>query len=391
MFKKAFFIVATVTLLSACGGGGDDDGGSSPTPIPTAAPSSASSSSVSSESSSSSSVSSVNSSVSSSVGSAIVFSDDFEAATTSWSKWGGTLALDTTDYHSGAQSILLTERTATYEGPVRDIRSYIQPGQTYEFKAWVKTVDASLNDLTGTINVTVKYQCDGGDAQYLGDGTNFTVNGWTEVSATLAMESCTPTVAELYFSGADVAQGIFLDDVTITTSDGEGQTSGGGSSSSASSISSELGEVFIDFENGSADGWVSWTDAAGTIGVTDVNPYAGQYSLIHSGRGEGNAPTSFAVPNTQVDSVYSVSIWVTTRGNADPVSVNVTVADTCSGTQSFNWLGGASANVTADQWVEFTGTVDFSGCTDAALQVFPEGPGAGVDVLIDNLSVTLVP
>jgi endo-1,4-beta-xylanase len=148
--------------------------------------------------------------------------------------------------------------------------------------------------------------------------------------------------------------------------------------------SSAVGENIIangDFET-DANGWFSW---AGTVGVTSTTSVTGSQSLRVSSR-PSNGPaatnlTSRVVPGTS----YEVSFWVTVEGAAQ-ASVNLTQKLECDGVASYSWLASPVA-VQEGQWVELTGTLAVPNCNLTDVLIYAEGPPAGVDLLLDNVSV----
>ncbi|RYZ02733.1 MAG: carbohydrate-binding protein [Myxococcales bacterium] len=148
--------------------------------------------------------------------------------------------------------------------------------------------------------------------------------------------------------------------------------------------SSAVGENVLangDFET-DASGWFSW---AGTVGVTSTTSVTGSQSLLVSNR-PSNGPaatslTSRVVPGTS----YQVSFWVSIQGAAQ-ASVNVTQKIECDGVATYGWLA-SPVTVQQGQWVELTGTLAVPTCNLTDLLIYAEGPPAGVDLLLDNVSV----
>jgi len=148
--------------------------------------------------------------------------------------------------------------------------------------------------------------------------------------------------------------------------------------------SSTLGENIIangDFES-NANGWFSW---AGAVGVTNTASVTGVQSLLVSSRpSNGPAATnlkSVVVPGTS----YQVSFWASIQGAAQ-ANVNLTQKIECDGVANYSWLASPVA-VQQGQWVELKGTLAVPACNLTDLLIYAEGPPAGVDLLLDNVSV----
>ena len=52
----------------------------------------------------------------------------FESGIGPWSTFGGTLATSSLQAHTGSFSALMTNRTATFMGPVQDVTASVTPG-----------------------------------------------------------------------------------------------------------------------------------------------------------------------------------------------------------------------------------------------------------------------
>jgi hypothetical protein len=63
--------------------------------------------------------------------------------------------------------------------------------------------------------------------------------------------------------------------------------------------------------------------------------------------------------------------------------VNVTTAMGCDGSDSYAWIVNP-VTVTDGNWVKLSGTVNVPNCNLTNAVVFAEGPGAGVDMYLDD-------
>lgn len=142
----------------------------------------------------------------------LIANPGFETGLTGWSSWGGALQLSS-DAHTGTQSARLTSRTGTWQGPVYNLLSAVQPGATYNFSAWGKIGGLS----SANMNITVKTTCADGTSAY-NQAASVGVNDstWTELAGSLAMPACTLTEVALYFDGPAVEADVYLDDVSVT-------------------------------------------------------------------------------------------------------------------------------------------------------------------------------
>ncbi len=133
--------------------------------------------------------------------------------TTGWAVNGaGSIAVSTTQKHSGAYSLLSTGRTATCNGPIQNITSKVQSGKTYTCSGWVRLDNAA----SGSIKMTIK-KVDGSGTSYTnvatGTGSN---SSWIQLSGNYTL-NVTGTLTELsiYFEGPNSGTNYYIDDVSV--------------------------------------------------------------------------------------------------------------------------------------------------------------------------------
>jgi hypothetical protein len=161
-----------------------------------------------------------------------------------------------------------------------------------------------------------------------------------------------------------------------------GRAGAGGSSGGGTNLISNG-----DFELGVTTGWSSWSPATFQVSST---AHAGNYSMLVTGRSGGN-------PNilTNITSVvsaghsYTVTAWV--RASA-ATSGHFTVQFDCATiADEFVWVENA-VNFGNGGWTQITGTFDNTGrCTGdtvSAVNLYLEGMATGIDVYLDDVSMT---
>ena len=133
--------------------------------------------------------------------------------TTGWAVNGaGSIAVSTTQKHSGAYSLLSTGRTATWNGPIQNITSKVQSGNTYTCSGWVRLDNAA----SGSVKMTIK-KVDGSGTSYTnvatGTGSN---SSWVQLSGNYTL-NVTGTLTELsiYFEGPNSGTNFYIDDVSV--------------------------------------------------------------------------------------------------------------------------------------------------------------------------------
>jgi|GEM_PF-555234 len=141
-----------------------------------------------------------------------------------------------------------------------------------------------------------------------------------------------------------------------------------------------------DFESGTTGGWWSW--GGGAIANTTVRAVSGTHGLAMTAR-NGNSPLVQSLTSTVLPGkTYKVSLWATLGGSASSAYVT-TVTKCTGGSDNYGRLGGwgNTKDLTDGTWVEFTGDLVVPDCPLANVGMWLEGPGAGVDLYIDHVSV----
>ncbi|MBO3751256.1 family 43 glycosylhydrolase [Streptosporangiaceae bacterium NEAU-GS5] len=143
----------------------------------------------------------------------LVTNGDMESGTTGWSTFGaGTLSSSTSAPHGGAQSLLITGRTASWNGPSQDMTSKLVNGKSYTTNVWVRSQSG-----TPSAKVTLAVTANGATSYVqLTPAATVNASGWTLLSGT-ATVSWTGTLsgATLYVETASGTDGLFIDDASL--------------------------------------------------------------------------------------------------------------------------------------------------------------------------------
>lgn len=134
-----------------------------------------------------------------------------------------------------------------------------------------------------------------------------------------------------------------------------------------------------------ASGWYTWGGA--TLTVSSDLARSGAQSLLVTDRGESGGVAAIALADRVVAGAsYTTSFWVTIRG-AQTAPVNVTRELDCGEGSSWAWVGNHGA-VPEGTWVNLTGSFTIPpDCDPQTLQVYVEGPPAGVELLVDDVVI----
>lgn len=136
------------------------------------------------------------------------------------------------------------------------------------------------------------------------------------------------------------------------------------------------------FEGGDSAGWGPF----GPTTITAVNTYSrqGTYSGQVTGRTDGWNGTGFSLESLLVaGTTYFIEGSVRVSAASAPVSL--TVKEVCGGE---NYVTVASGTATNTEWLDLSGTYTMATCADwTEIQFYVEGPGAGIDIFIDEMSI----
>jgi glucuronoarabinoxylan endo-1,4-beta-xylanase len=138
----------------------------------------------------------------------------FEYGNTSgWTNWGCTLRAVRDQVHSGNFSVLTSNRTQNWQGPVQSLLGTLENGKTYSISGWVRLQNASEDrigiTLSQTDSSTTQYHAinwsTGYDDQWIPLSGNFTLNATDNLTA-----------LNLYFEGPAPGVNFYLDDAQVT-------------------------------------------------------------------------------------------------------------------------------------------------------------------------------
>lgn len=290
----------------------------------------------------------------------------FENGTTGWQAWGGSSITTASDRaHSGDYSGLLTNRSASWQGPVYDLLSEVVAGGTYDVSAWGMVAGVAED----TLNITVKTSC-------IVEGDNYhqlasvTVNdaSWTPLQGSIVLPDCDLTQVFLYFDGPAAGVDVYLDDVVIT----------GTAAPEAINLVANG-----DFENG-LNGWISW---GGSLSATTEQANSGSQSARLSARvGSWEGPVyNLLSAGLEAGATYDVSAWGRIAGVALD-SMSITLKVVCDdGATSYLW--GGAADVSDAAWAEVSGSVTVPDCTLTEASLYFGGPAQAADIYLDDVSV----
>jgi hypothetical protein len=146
-------------------------------------------------------------------GSNLLTNGDAEAGTTGWSVFGsGTLTSNTSLVHSGTHSLLLTGRTAAWNGTSQTMTSRLTNGKSYTTSVWVRTQSG-----TPSAKVTLALTVNGSTSFVtLAPATTVNSSGWTLLSGTTTVSwSGTLSNAVWYVETTSGTDSFLIDDASF--------------------------------------------------------------------------------------------------------------------------------------------------------------------------------
>jgi arabinoxylan arabinofuranohydrolase len=148
-----------------------------------------------------------------SAGGNLVSNGDLENGTTGWGVFGsGTLSSSTSVVHSGARSLAITGRTASWNGPSNDLTTKLTNGKTYTTSVWVRAQSG-----TPSAKATLALNANGTTTFLaLTPAAAVNANGWTLLTGTATVSwSGTLSSATFYVETASGTDALFVDDASV--------------------------------------------------------------------------------------------------------------------------------------------------------------------------------
>jgi len=293
----------------------------------------------------------------------------FEYGTYYWYTWsGGTAATSTARAHSGAQSLLISNRTANAPAAT-NLASFVTPGTSYPFSLWASIDSTATGGANASMHVTQATQCQGGSTSYawIVNPISMANGTWSQFSGTIAVPNCTLANLQIYVEG-DAGPDLYVDDVQVLQS-----------------VCAPTNLITDGtFESGQG-GWFGFGESS--LGVTNTSAHSGTYSLEAVGLSSGAIARDISTYVT-AGKKYQATAWVSVSNlTAGSGSVNWQTIQNCDSatTDSYPWLTGVTANNGA--WVQATGVVDLTACTKINKLYLFAGAASG-NLYIDDVSLT---
>ncbi len=307
-----------------------------------------------------------------------VVSNTFDDLTTQgWGPRGSVAVVSSTEVaRSGSASLKTTGRTATWNGPVLDLRARLARNATYQVSGWVRL---AAGQPASALKFTLERTPVAGSTTYSQVTAPQTVTdgAWVQLQGTLSLPAEDNTVCVLYLESDDATSAYHLDDFTITalTTPGCPQPL-------------DQSGLFTDFESGTNQGWTGRGPAVLT-NVTGVSQ-SGTRSLSVTGRAASwQGPSINALCKLHRGSKYLVSLWVRLLPGETASDIRVSLQAGLGGVTTYNTVIG-NTRVTDAAWVNLRTEYTFALDVDQ-LSLYVETASGTASFYVDDFVLTYLP
>jgi endo-1,4-beta-xylanase len=298
-----------------------------------------------------------------------------------------------TDPNGDTNSLLVTNRTATYMGPSLNLLGVndIVAGATYQISAYVLLAAADSSNPTVSLSTKTVDCASTGAYGTIATSAALSSTAWTKVQGTFTYSNLPgpPTGLTLYLQSSSANDSFYIGDVVI----------GELSPAPLSPSQQDNTGISTTFEDGGLDGWSSRTGAS-TVSNSTAAAHGGTHSLLTTGRVANYDGPQINVSNKMYNgSEYNLSAWVLLQPT-DGTShvINMSLQLTLDGATSYPSITGyPGVTVPADgNWhqISVNGfTMPSSYDAGTAFVYFQTVPPSGSDLVsfsIDDFQLTYV-
>jgi endo-1,4-beta-xylanase len=306
----------------------------------------------------------------------LVKSYDFEDGTTQgWSARGGAaVAAVATAAHGGTQSLRVSGRTQSWEGPSVDLTSTLRTGATYLISGYVQLVAGSP---AATVQMTVQRTPVGGGTTYdfVASGAA-TDAGWVALSGSYSPPTDSSQL-QLYLESGDATASYDVDDVTVTMT-----------APPPTGPPSQTG-IESDFEDGTAQGWTA-RGGAEQLANSTADAHGGSHSLLVTGRTQTwMGPALNLLGKVSQGAKYTFSVWVKLAPGEADTPLRLSIERRTAGTPSYDGVVG-NTTTTAAGWTHLAGSYTLSHDVDF-LAAYVESATGTPSFAIDDFAMAYVP
>jgi endo-1,4-beta-xylanase len=298
------------------------------------------------------------------------------------------------DPNGNANSLLTTNRTASYMGPSLNLLSVpnVVAGATYQVTAYVLLAAADSTGPTATLSTKTADCATSGAYGTIATSGALSNTAWTKVQGTFSFSNLPgpPTTLLLYIQSSSATDSFYVSDVVISEV----------APPPPNPSQQDNTGISTNFEDGGTDGWSSRSGSS-TVTNSTAAAQTGTHSLLTTGRIANWDGPSISVSNKMYNgSRYNISGWVMlTPADGSSHVINISLQTTVSGNTSYPSVTAyPGVTVPADgQWhqVSVLG-YNMSNAYDpgSATLYFQTVPASGNDLVsfyLDDFQLTYVP
>lgn len=296
----------------------------------------------------------------------VVSNGDFEAGTAGWVAWAGTLAASNVT-HGGTGSVVVTNRTDTWQGPVHNLLPEVTRGATYKIGGFVRIGGAP----SATVNLTLKSTCNGTEA-FTPIGTVTANNtGFVAVGGSYLVPACANlTELVMYFEGPPAGVDLYADDVSVQQR------------LSIPVVPIPVPTIVNILGNGGFElGAGGWQPFGSPVAQTTAFVHSGSFAGVSTPRTASWQGPSHVLPAGP--GTYDVSLYALQNSGAN-LGLSLTLKLTCGGADSFVFVAGAAS--TSGTWTKLQGSATIpANCTAAVVYVQQTDGSTFPDLYVDDL------
>jgi endo-1,4-beta-xylanase len=253
-----------------------------------------------------------------------------------WAPFGSAVLTNTAppllDPNGDAQSLLVTNRTASYMGPSLNLLNVpgIVAGATYQISAYVLLAAADSSNPTATLSTQTADCATAGSYANIGTSGPLSNTVWTKVTGTFTFSDLPgpPSSLLLYIQSSSPTDSFYIDDVVI-----------GELSPAPPTVSQQDNSgITTSFADGGLDGWSSRAGSTLTNTAPPVpDPNNDARALLTTGRTANYDGPQISVSNKMyVGSEYNISGWVLlTPADGSSHVINMSLQTTLDGNTSY--------------------------------------------------------
>jgi endo-1,4-beta-xylanase len=260
---------------------------------------------------------------------AYTFSDGLDGWTPFGSATLNNVASPLPDPNGNTNSLLTTNRTATYMGPSLNLLSVnnVVAGAVYQVTAYVLLAAPDSANPTVTLSTKTADCATTGSFGNIATSAALSSTVWTKVQGTFSFSDLPgpPTSLVLYIQSSSATDSFYVSDVTI----------GELAPPPPNPSQQDNTGISTNFEDGGTDGWSS--RAGATVANSTAAAHSGTHSLLTTGRTANYDGPQISVSNKMYPgSVYNLSAWVMLLPTDNSTHViNMSLQTTLNGNTSF--------------------------------------------------------